>query len=291
MIKNIFQKIYQYTNMTAPRPTVRLLPLLGPETRPIRPPPPSPVRASGHSAQQLITLPRDLLYRILAELSEQDLARICQASSELSAICKEEQFWKAKHTFEFGGLPPKPDQRLEFLERRVEKSHVMSHTLMNELTDKNTKLVLSVLKNPPPINLIKHPDILKPEERQNFDPDTLKLAKDVYFLASNSTNVYKPVYDKYLEKILDLIRPQPPVGRRPPPRRVLLSEDFESQINPNAKVFEQYASGDFDPIIVLIGLLYDNTAPVMKIVEELKNKRVDTIDLMQNLRYTLPAVY
>lgn len=267
--------------MTSSRSRLTLLPLLGPETRPTRPPPTPPVRSRlfGNipSPEQLITLPKVLIYKILSELSPYDLANICKANSQLAGICKERQFWKFKHNISFGSLPQKPDQRIIFYEKEMEKLNRTSINLQDQARETAVNLIMSTLKKQPPKQSIGQ---IESEDEYKVDPNTNQLGKDIYQFARLSFRLNE-TYEKLVNRILKSIRPPLPPrtfpgGQRMPAARRLISQDLENQIDPNAKLFEEYPLSEFnnDPIVALVTAIFDNISPykvrILKLYDEME---------------------
>ena len=247
---------------------LNLLPLLGPETKPTRPPPARPPRT------QLVSLPKDLIYKILSDLNPVDLSQICQSSTELARICNSDEFWNFKHTSTMGSLPKPRDKRLVFYERRAEQLDKISDQLIGEIRNRITNLIFSILKKPP----------------TGDDPESKGILRDVGTIANtaqgrklNETNT------EFQAGMLHLIRSEPLPGRRRPgtrvPPRKKFSEHFESWINPDANLFKMYPFPEynFDPVEALIQAIYD-------IKSEYVDRFVELIDEVIELSNQLDAL-
>lgn len=66
------------------------------------PPPPNPSRDLNPEA--LISLPTELMFKILVELDPTSLGRLCAASPTLNRFCESDEFWKYRFVQDFGKL-------------------------------------------------------------------------------------------------------------------------------------------------------------------------------------------
>ena len=85
--------------------------------------------------QQLITLPKDILYKILSELKPSDLAKICKSHTQLAKICNDSNFWKFKHLQTFKNLPSKPNPKTIYYHRLRDINRELNQDLVKKLTE------------------------------------------------------------------------------------------------------------------------------------------------------------
>ena len=256
--------------------------------------PPRPTRQlpSIPDANRLITLPKPIIYQILSELNPVHLGDLCKSNSQLAAICREKQFWKFKHTVGFGSPAPKPDQRIVFYNRKQTKLHKDLSNLEDLTREIRINLILSILKNPPSQEVIVGvrngiPDF----DETQFDPSMIQLGADINRLAGHPVLPFDTFKD-FEGRILRFIQlaAQPAPQRRGIPVRVtrkpLVGNYLKEQIDPNAKLFEQYPLSDFDndPIRALLRAIYDNTANYATDLMELEDELRETRRVLDNLR-------
>lgn len=216
------------------------------------------------NANRLITLPKPLLYKILSELNPEHLAKLCRSDKRLSQICRAEEFWSFKHRQRFA----KPqDFRKIFYDRQVEELQMVANNLKNEQQYKIKTLILSA-------------------GRQENEIDALRLAGFAQSRAAFSS------YENFERDMLNKIRnpglarriphPQPGIIPIIPILPPSIGPNFESQINPNAPIFQKYPPSQFgSPLLALIRAIYDLIAeynPIfVRIFEETK-KLSDKLD-------------
>ena len=249
------------------------------------PPPPTQILSSLSDTNQLITLPKPIIYQILSELNPVHLGELCKSNSQLAAICREKQFWKFKHTVGFGSPAPKPDQRIVFYVRKLTKLKEDIGNLEDQTREATINIIVSVLKNPPPKEVIIG-DVMGTVDfdETQFDPGVLQLGNDINKLANYRVMSYEN-FEEFENRMLRIIQPatRPVRGGRPVRvRQPLISDCFKEQINPNAKLFP--SNFDDDPIRDLLRAIYDNTYHYAYSLMDLEDETDEIKRVLDNLQ-------
>lgn len=109
-------------------------------------PPPTPGYVpedlSPSLSEPLLSLPRELLYNMLASLEPTELGRICQSNKELAAICRDRGFWKYKHLSTLG-----PRQRTDPRVRYYTEIDDRLQDQRSKLTDQLKRDMVTLFKS------------------------------------------------------------------------------------------------------------------------------------------------
>lgn len=184
------------------------------------------------AAKNLLQLPKDVLYQILAVLPPENLRELCKTNVSLSKTCRAQDFWDFKYQTQFGRPFPRPDPRIVYY-------RAQSQALYHELSDLDAKLRARI------VEMIM--STVRPEDKAEVEDiaDYIQghLAPLVVVCLNNDMSVSDCFNDFHTELVTKLKEGGPlPARGRPPVRG--RAYQFISHINRDADILRQYPRYD-----------------------------------------------
>lgn len=191
-----------------------------------------------YQTPQLITLPKDIIYKILSELKPSDLAQICKSHTQLAKIGNDSNFWKLKHLQSFKTLPRKSDPKMKYYYRLLHINDDKIHQLENDLIKKLFEIIRVVTDD----KYIFNEYSLDNQISRNFSPTFMEFER----------RMLKKLNSRYINSVINPnaeIFKQYPIDQFRSPLSALLKALFDIKLENQREIKRlQYEIEDLGPL-------------------------------------------